>query len=285
MRVHQPGSHLMRGGRAEVDDWSWAQTKRRMATLYRLARPYKAQTLLAILSLLGATVVGLAPPYLVGRTIDHVRHGGTSDLGALVALFVIAGGLATAFTFAQTYFTGWTGERMLADLRNHVFRHLQRLSLGFYERNRAGVIISRLTNDVEALDQLVTDGVTSLVQNTLTLALSAVVLFFLDWRLALATLTIVPPVALATAWFRKRSGRAYRQVRETLGAVTATLAEDIAGMRVLQSFTRERAARANFTAVADRYREANMQTVVLNGVYFPAVDFLSSAATAERNVL
>jgi ABC-type multidrug transport system fused ATPase/permease subunit len=280
VRVHQPGSHLMRGGRPQVDDWSWAQTRRRLATLYRLARPYKPQTVLAIVSLLGATVVGLAPPYLVGRTIDHVRHGSTSDLGVLVALFVIAGALVTAFTFGQTYFTGWTGERMLADLRNHLFRHLQRLSLGFYERNRAGVIISRLTNDVEALDQLVTDGVTSLVQNTLTLALSAVVLFFLDWRLALATLTIVPPVALATAWFRKRSGRAYRGVRETLGAVTATLAEDIAGMRVLQSFTRERTASANFTAVADRYREANMQTVVLNGVYFPVVDFLSSAATA-----
>jgi ATP-binding cassette subfamily B protein len=280
MRVHQPGSHLMRGGRAEVDDWSWARTKRRLATLYRLARPYKARTLLAILSLLGATVVALAPPYLVGRTIDHVKHGSTGDLGGLVALFVLAGVLAIAFTYGQTYFTGWTGERMLADLRNRMFRHLQRLSLGFYERNRAGVIISRLTNDVEALDQLVTDGVTSLVQNTLTLGLSAVVLFFLDRRLALATLTIVPPMALATAWFRKRSGRAYREVRETLGAVTATLAEDIAGMRVLQSFTRERAASANFTAVADRYRVANMQTVVLNGLYFPAVDFLSSAATA-----
>ena len=280
MRVHQPGSHLMRGGRPQVDDWSWAQTKRRLATLYRLARPYKAQTLLAIVSLLGATVVALAPPYLVGRTIDHVRHGATGDLGGLVALFVLAGALAIGFTYGQTYFTGWTGERMLADLRNHLFRHLQRLSLGFYERNRAGVIISRLTNDVEALDQLVTDGVTSLVQNTLTLALSAVVLFFLDWRLALATLTVVPPMALATAWFRKRSGRAYRAVRETLRAVTATLAEDIAGMRVLQSFTRERAASANFTQVANRYRDANMQTVVLNGVYFPAVDFLSSAATA-----
>ncbi|MGZ4334253.1 MAG: ABC transporter ATP-binding protein [Gaiellaceae bacterium] len=280
MRVHQPGSHLTRGGRPQVDDWSWAQTKRRLTALYRLARPYKLRTSLAIVSLLGGTAVALAPPYLVGRTIDHVGHGATNDLGWLVALFVAAGGLAIVFTYAQTYFTGWTGERMLADLRNHLFRHLQRLSLGFYERNRAGVIISRLTNDVEALDQLVTDGVTSLVQNTLTLAGSAVVLFFLDWRLALATLTVTPAMAVATAWFRKRSGRAYRAVRETLGAVTATLAEDIAGMRVLQSFTREAAARANFTAVGDRYRASNMQTVVLNGVYFPAVDFLSSTATA-----
>jgi ATP-binding cassette subfamily B protein len=270
----------MRGGRASVDDWSWARTKRRLAALYRLARPYKARTALAIGSLLGATLVALAPPYLVGRTIDHVKHGRTHDLGWLVVAFVGAGGLAIAFSYGQTYFTGWTGERMLADLRNHLFRHLQRLSLGFYERNRAGVIISRLTNDVEALDQLVTDGVTSLLQNTLTLVGSAVVLFFLDWRLALATLVVMPPMALATAWFRKRSGRAYRAVRETLGAVTATLAEDIAGMRVLQSFTREPAATANFIGVSDRYRAANYQTVVLNGLYFPAVDFLSSAATA-----
>jgi ATP-binding cassette subfamily B protein len=270
----------MRGGRAEVDDWSWAQTRRRLAALYRLARPYKVQTSLAIASLLGATAVGLAPPYLVGRAVDEVKHRDTHLLGWLVVAFVAAGALGIAFSYAQTYYTGWTGERMLADLRNQLFRHLQRLSLGFYERNRAGVIISRLTNDVEALDQLVTDGVTSLVQNTLTLAGTAVVLFFLDWRLALASLTVMPAMALATAWFRKRSGRAYRGVRETLGAVTATLAEDIAGMRVLQSFTRERAAQANFRAVGERYRDANMETVVLNGVYFPAVDFLSSAATA-----
>ena len=279
MRVHQPGGTLMRGSRAQVDDWSWARTKRRLSALHRLARPYKVRTAIAIVSLLGATAVALAPPYLVGRTVDEVRHGHTQALGWLVVAFTAAGALGIAFSYAQTYFTGWTGERMLADLRNNLFRHLQRLSLGFYERNRAGVIISRLTNDVEALDQLVTDGVTSLVQNTLTLVGTAVVLFFLDWRLALASLTVMPAMAFATAWFRKRSGRAYRGVRETLGAVTATLAEDIAGMRVLQSFTRERAARENFRVVSDRYRASNMQTVVLNGIYFPAVDFLSSTAT------
>jgi ATP-binding cassette subfamily B protein len=234
---------------------------------------------LAVLSLLGATLAALAPPYLVGRATDEVKNGATHSLVWLVVLFVGAGALGIVFTYGQTYFTGWTGERMLADLRNKLFRHLQRLSLGFYERNRAGVIISRLTNDVEALDQLVTDGVTSLVQNSLTLGLSAVVLFVLDWRLALATLTILPAVALTTAWFRKRSGRAYRRVRETLGAVTATLAEDIAGMRVLQSFTRERTASANFQQVSSTYRDANMQTVVLSGTYFPAIDFLSTVAT------
>jgi ABC-type multidrug transport system fused ATPase/permease subunit len=280
VKIYQSGSHLTDKRGARVEDWSWAQTRRRLTALYRLARPYRARTMIALASLIGATVVSLAPPYLVGRTVDEVRNGKTSILVWLVAAFVLSGALGIAFSYAQTYFTGWTGERMLADLRNHLFRHLQRLSLGFYERNRAGVIISRLSNDVEALDQLVTDGVTSLVQNALTLVGTAVVLFFLDWRLALATLTVIPVVSVATAWFRKRSGRAYRAVRETIGAVTATLAEDIAGMRVLQSFTRETAAKENFRQVSDTYRISNMQTVVLSGIYFPVLDFLSSAATA-----
>src|SRR6185437_6671840 len=176
--------------------------------------------------------------------------------------------------------TGWVGERILADLRVRLFEHLQRLSLGFYERNRAGVIISRLTNDVEAIDQLVTDGVTSLVQNSLTLLGTAVILFVLDWRLALATCAVIPLMSLATAVFRKRSARAYAAVRERLGLLTATLAEDIAGMRVVQSFTREQPAYDNFRAVARRYRQSNMQTVVLNGIYFPVVDLLSSVALA-----
>jgi ABC-type multidrug transport system fused ATPase/permease subunit len=280
VKIYQSGSHLTDKRGARVEDWSWAQTKRRLTALYRLARPYRLRTTIALASLIGATVVSLAPPYLVGRTVDEVRNGRTSILVWLVAAFVASGALGIAFSYAQTYFTGWTGERMLADLRNHLFRHLQRLSLGFYERNRAGVIISRLSNDVEALDQLVTDGVTSLVQNALTLAGTALVLFFLDWRLALATLTVIPVVTVATAWFRKRSGRAYRAVRETIGAVTATLAEDIAGMRVLQSFTREQAAKENFRQVSDTYRISNMQTVVLSGIYFPVLDFLSSASTA-----
>src|SRR5205814_4771893 len=155
---------------------------------------------------------------------------------------VVAGLANWGLTYAETYLTGWVGERIRADLRNKLFAHLQKLSLGFYERNRAGVIISRLTNDVEAIDQLVTDGVTSLVQNSLTLLGTAIILFILDWRLALATCAVLPLMSIATAIFRTRSARAYAAVRERLGLVTATLAEDIAGMRVLQAFTREAAA-------------------------------------------
>ena len=281
MRVWQPGGHLTQQRGAKVEDWSWRQTVRRMSVLARLTAPYKRQTVLALVSLVAATATALAPPYLAKLAIDDgIRDQDLHALTIIVALFIFAATLNLATSSAQTYFTGWTGERILADLRNTLFRHLQRLSLGFYERNRAGVIISRLTNDVEALDQLVTDGVTTLVQSTLFLLGTSVILFFLDWRLALATLTVLPFMFAATAVFRIYSARAYRAVRERLGLVTATLAEDISGMRVVQAFRRERANEKNFHAVNAHYREANQQTVVLNGLYFPFVDFLSAAATA-----
>ncbi|MBD0348383.1 MAG: ABC transporter ATP-binding protein [Thermoleophilia bacterium] len=270
---------MQRGG--EVDDWSWARTARRISTLARLAAPYKRQTLLAVASLVAATLTALAPPYLAKLAVDEgVADRDLTVLTLVVAFFVVAGLANLGTSAAQTYYTGWAGERILADLRNGLFRHVQRLSLGYFERNRAGVIISRLTNDVDALDQMVTDGVTTLVQNTLVLLGSAAILFYLDWRLALATLSVVPLLALATGMFRVRSSRAYGAVRERLGLVTATLAEDIAGMRILQAFTREEASRRRFREVNAHYRQANHQTVVLNGLYFPFVDLLSAIATA-----
>jgi ATP-binding cassette subfamily B protein len=281
MRVHQPGTYTQRVGRSEIDDWSWRRTARRVALLARLARPYRARVAGGIAALLVATAAALAPPYLAKLAIDDGIRGG--DLGALawiVGAFFVAGLVGWGASVAQTYLTSWVGERVLADLRIRLFRHLGRLSLGFYERNRTGAIISRITNDVEALDQLVTDGVTSLVQNSLVLLGSAIILFLLDWRLALATLAVFPLMALATSIFRRRSSRAYRRVRERLGMVTATLQEDISGMRVVQAFAREPESQDRFRAINARYRAANQETVVLNGLYFPFVDLLSSAATA-----
>jgi ATP-binding cassette subfamily B protein len=266
---------------AAVDDWSWRKTRRRLALLWRLTRPYRGRTALSVVSLLTATATALAPPYLAKYALDDAVNGhGGSRLFVVVAIFVAAGLANWGMTYVETYLTGWVGERILADLRVRLFEHLQRLSLGFYERNRAGVIISRLTNDVEAIDQLVTDGVTSLVQNTLTLLGTAIILFILDWRLALATCAVIPLMGVATAIFRTRSARAYAAVRERLGLVTATLAEDIAGMRIVQAFTRERPAFENFRSIALHYRAANMQTIVLNGIYFPIVDLLSTVALA-----
>jgi ATP-binding cassette subfamily B protein len=281
MRIHQPGSHLTDRRGAEVDDWSWARTARRIAVLGRLTRPYKGRSTIAMAALVAAIATSLAPPYLAKLAIDDgIRGGDLTFLGWVVVAFLGAGLLNWGATALQAYYTGWVGERVLTDLRQGLFSHLQRLSLGYYERNRAGAVISRLTNDVEALDRLVTEGVQSLLQNTLTLFGSAIILFFLDWRLALATLAVFPLMSIATALFRRRSARAYRRVRERLGMVTATLAEDIAGMRVVQSFARERRNAERFREVNDQYRAANHETVVLNGLYFPFVDFLSSAAMA-----
>jgi ABC-type multidrug transport system fused ATPase/permease subunit len=281
VRVWQPGGHLMAERGSKVDDWSWRRTRRRLAVLARLTAPYKVRTILSVFSLLAATATALAPPFLSKYAVDDgIRRHDLHALWWIVGAFLFAGLANWGMSYVQTYLTGWVGERILADLRNKLFGHLQRLSLGFFERTRAGVIISRLTNDVEALDLLVTDGVTTLVQSTLTLVGTAILLFVLDWRLALATLAVIPFLILATVIFRVRSTRAYRAVRERLGLVTATLAEDIAGMRMVQAFTREQQNTRNFRAVSERYRDSNMETVVLNGWYFPFVDLLSSIALA-----
>jgi len=281
VRVHQPSSYMKRHTADEVDDWSWNTTRRRLGVLWRLTRRYRTRTFFSFFSLLTATAAALAPPLLAKDALDDaVRNKTGRELVIVIAIFIVAGLANWGMTYVETYMTGWVGERILADLRKELFGHLQQLSLGFYERNRAGVLISRMTNDVEAIDQLVTDGVTTLAQSVLLLGGTAVLLLVLDWKLALATLAVIPFMSVASALFRSRSARAYADVRERLGLVTATLAEDIAGMRMVQAFTREELATDNFRTVARRYRDSNMQTVVLNAVYFPFVSFLSTLALA-----
>jgi ABC-type multidrug transport system fused ATPase/permease subunit len=181
--------------------------------------------------------------------------------------------------YLQTYFVSWVGERVILDLRRNLFAHIQKLSLDFFSRQRTGWIVSRLTNDIDALDELVTDGVTSLITNGLTLIGAAVFLFVLNWRLALATLAILPPLVVATLMYRTRSSRSYALVRNRIGDVNAHLQESISGMRVLKAFRREDADYANLVTVNGSYRDVNMQTVWQSGLYFPLVEFLSAIGT------
>ena len=283
MRVHQPGSYGGARGatRNDVEDWSWRRTMRRAGLLVTLATPYKWRALLAVLFLLLATAAALALPLLAKFAIDEgIDEADPRKLGTIVGLFVGAAVLVWIATAGHTYYTSWVGERVLADLRSRLFRQLQSLSLGYFERRRTGATISRLTNDVDALDQLVTDGVASLVQNSIVLVGSAAILMVLDWRLALATLAVFPLMAVSTAIFRRLSARAYQSVRERIGSVSATLQEDISGMRVVQAFAREQQSRDQFVEVNDRYRAANQRTVVISGLYFPFVDFVAAAASA-----
>ena len=209
MRVYQPGGYMSRRTAAEVEDWSWNSTRRRLGVLWQLTRRYRRRTFFSLFSLLTATAAALAPPLLAKDALDYaVQDKIGRELVVVVAIFVAAGLANWGMTYVETYMTGWVGERILADLRSQLFAHLQRLSLGFYERNRAGVLISRMTNDVEAIDQLVTDGVTTLAQSTLLLGGTAVLLLVLDWRLALATLAVIPFMSIATALYRTRTARA-----------------------------------------------------------------------------
>jgi ATP-binding cassette subfamily B protein len=278
VRVHWGGSAAPE---TKVEDWSWNTTRRRLGVLWRLTKPYRFRTFLSFFSLLAATATALAPPLLAKYALDDAINKNTgTKLVLIVSLFVFLALANWGMTYVETYMTGWVGERILADLRAQLFGHLQSLSLGFYERNRAGVLISRMTNDVEAIDQLVTDGVTTLAQSTLLLSGTAFLLIVLDPRLALATLIVIPFMVIASALFRSRSGRAYSSVRERLGLVTATLAEDIAGMRMVQAFVREQRATENFRTVTLDYRKANMTTVNLNAYYFPFVSLLATLALA-----
>ena len=185
-----------------------------------------------------------------------------------------------AATWAQTWLVGWIGQRVLQDLRIQLFAHLQVLSIGFYSRRQAGVIISRLTNDVQALDQLVSDGVVTLFGSSLTLVGTAAILIVLDWQLALLTFLIFPVLGIGSFAFRIISADAYRATREKVAAITAYLQETLSGVRVVRVFGQERRHERVFSELNDENRAANMTTVNLNAAYFPAVELLSALVTA-----
>jgi ABC-type multidrug transport system fused ATPase/permease subunit len=261
---------------------SWSRNRR----LLRLVRPYRLGAAASLVSLLVGVGANLAGPALAQRAIDrgiyshgHLVHDRTT-LALWVGAFVAAILIGWAAMTVQTYATSWVGRRVLSDLRIDLFAHIQRLELGYFERERAGRIISRLTNDVDALEELVTDGVTSTLRNSLILVGTAVALVLLDWRLALATLVVFPPMAAATIVFRVRSSRANRVMRERLADVTATLAEDLAGVRVIEEFDRDAHNSVAFDRTSKVYREANGRTVWLNAWYFPFVELLSVVGVA-----
>jgi ATP-binding cassette subfamily B protein len=232
-------------------------------------------------ALLLATAAALAPPYLAGRAIDDgIRGKDTEALTIIVIVFLAAALINWVATYFQTFLINWVGQRALQDLRIELFQHLQRLSIGFYSRNKAGVLISRLTNDVQALDQLVTEGISTLFSATLTLLGTAVILIVLDPELALITFLTFPVLLVASVAFRLASAGAYALTRVKIAQVTAYLQETLSGVRVVRAFGQEGRHRTRFAQLNDEHREANMKTVYLNAAYFPAVELLSAVATA-----
>jgi ABC-type multidrug transport system fused ATPase/permease subunit len=266
---------------ARLRDADRAERAGRLRHLISLLRPYRARVILMFISLVIATGAALAPPYLAGRAIDDgIKQQDMNALTVIVIAFVAAAILNWVATYLQTYLINWVGQRALQDLRVELFEHLQKLSIGFYSRNRAGVLISRLTNDIQALDQLVTEGISTLFSATLTLAGTAVILVILDPGLALITFLTFPVLLVASVAFRLASAGAYRLTREKIAQVTAYLQETLSGVRVVRAFGQEPRHRTRFAELNDEHREANMKTVYLNAAYFPSVELLSAVATA-----
>src|SRR2546429_920705 len=258
-----------------------ASRGRNVRGLLALLAPYRARAALTVLALLLGTAASLAPPLLAREAIDGgiVRHD-TATLALVVAAFFLSGLVVWAMTYAQTYLVGWVGQRALAGLRLRIFTHLQSLPIGFYDSRPAGVLISRMTNDVEALDSLVTDSVVTLFQSGLTLLGTVVILLTLDVKLALITFCVFPLLAGVSLWFRLASAGAFRRTRETIGAITAYLQETLSGIRVVRSFGAEPFHEARFATLNEDNRDANMATVRLNAAYFPGVELLSGIAIA-----
>ncbi len=257
------------------------QRGRKVRWLVTQLRPYRGRVALMFLGLALATAAGLAPPYLAGRAIDSgILAGDTAALDLIVAAFVVVAVLYAAATYLQTYMVGWVGTRVLQDLRQRVFSHLQSMSIGFFTRRSPGVLISRMTNDIEALNQLVTSGVVTMFSSTLTLLGVIVIMLVLDVQLALVTFLTFPLLLIASVVFRIASQGAYRATRERIAAITAYLQESLSGVRVVRSFGQEPRHVDAMTALNEENRAVNMKTVYLNASYFPAVELLAAVATA-----
>ncbi|MDA0159633.1 ABC transporter ATP-binding protein/permease [Solirubrobacter ginsenosidimutans] len=254
---------------------------RKLRGLAVLLQPYRARVALMFVSLVLATAAALAPPPLAKLAIDNgIVPGDYQALTWIVVAFLATAVIYWGATYVQTYLTGWVGQRALQDLRIQLFAHLQTMSVGFYSRRRAGVLISRLSNDVEALDTLVSDGIVTLFGASLTLIGTAVILFLLDPELALITYTVFPVLGLASVAFRIVSADAYRATREKVALITAYLQETLSGIRVVRSFAQEPRHLEQFADLNEENRKANMKTVYLNAAYFPGVELLSAVATA-----
>jgi ATP-binding cassette subfamily B protein len=273
-------------GRGPGAQWDGARASRgtrarSLRGLLGLIRPYRARALVMVGALVIGTAATLAPPLLAKAAIDRgIVQGDTKALVIVVIAFLVSAVLVWAMTYVQTYLVGWVGQRALADLRLRIFTHLQTLPIGFYESRPAGVLISRMTNDVEALDSLVTDSVVTLFQAGLTLIGTIGILIYLDPKLALLTFLVLPLLLIGSLWFRIVSAGAFRRTRETIGAITADLQESLSGVRVVRSFAQERAHEDRFTLLDRDNQDANMTTVRLNAAYFPSVEMLSGLAVA-----
>jgi ATP-binding cassette subfamily B multidrug efflux pump len=281
--VSNPGM----GPRGALDHFSGQDVKgqvfnRRIAfRLLSYLHPYTRQMTLAFLAMLVATGMTLLTPYLLKVAIDQ-NIAQSDRLGLMQTSFwiFIAFILLYLSTASQQYLISWVSQRVLANLRHELFCHLQSLSLSYHESHIVGVTVSRVMNDVATINELISQGVITLIGDSLVLIGIVAIMISMSPKLALLTFTVIPLMILATIWFSRRAKVAFRETRTRVAKVVGDLAEDIAGVRVIQAFGQENSTQERFNQVNVANRDANINAMSLSFVFLPSIEFLGVLSTA-----
>ncbi len=258
-----------------------AYDARLMRRLLGYLRPYWWAVGLAVLLLLLGAGLAVVGPNLTRRVLDVAVPG--RDLGLLRDLTLLyAGALVLNFLadYGQALITAWLGQRVMGDLRLQLFAHLQRLSIPYFDRHPVGRIMTRVTSDVETLNELFSSGVVTVFGDVFTLAAIILSMLAIDWRLALVAFAVIPFMGLAVAAFRRRVRESFREIRIRLARINAFLQEHLSGMRVVQLFSRERASAERFAAINRDHLRAHLRSITIYAVFFPVVEFLTTVALA-----
>jgi len=254
---------------------------RLMRRLLGYLRPYRAHVVFAVATIVANSALQLAPPYLTKIVIDeYIPARDLSGLTAIAALYLGTLFAAFAFEYAQTWTMQTTGQKVMLDLRMQIFSHLHRLDVRFYDRNPVGRLMTRVTGDVDVLNELFTSGVVSIFGDAFTLVGIMAVLVWMDWRLALVAFAVLPFIALITQWFRANVRDSYRTVRTWIARINAYLQERITGTSTVQLFRREARDYAAFDDIDRAHRDANVQSIFYYAVFYPAVELVSALAAS-----
>ncbi|HEX6309592.1 MAG TPA: ABC transporter ATP-binding protein [Longimicrobiales bacterium] len=272
---------MVAGSAHEEEAFGKAYDARLMRRLLGYLRPHRTRVAIAIVILLAGAAVELVGPLLTKIALDRAIPDGDVQLLLLLAIALLAA-LLTAFVLeaAQTMLTTWLGQHVMYDLRRQIFSHLQRLPLPYYDRNPVGRTMTRVTSDVEVLNELFSSGVVTIFGDVFTLVLILTAMFVMDWQLALVTMTVMPFVFAVAIIFRTRIREAYRDVRVRLARINAFLQEHISGITVVQLFGREQATSDRFRQVNDHYLAAHLRSIRYYALFFPIIEILTAIALA-----
>ena len=250
-----------------------------MRRLLRYLRPYRSQAALALAAIVSGAVLQLAQPYLMKIAIDrHIATGELDGLDTIAAAFGAILVASFALEFLQTWTLQMTGQRIMFDLRTQIYGHLQRLDIQFYDRNPVGRLMTRVTTDVDVLNDLFTAGVVSIFGDVFMLVSIMIVMVVMDWRLALVAFSVLPLIAFVSQWFRRNARESYRTVRMWIARINAFLQEHITGMSTVQLFRQEAATFTRFQDINRTHRDANVQSIFYYAVFYPAIEVIGALA-------